>query len=624
MNANAQQVAETILAQCASDYPTMFRNRVADDPAKVAFTIPDGDGWRDLTWTQTRQIADRAAAGFISLGLKYEQRVAIACSTRIEWIEADLGIACAAAATTTVYPNTNVDEMAHIVTDSDSVMMVLENNAQLSKVQQASQLGTQLSSIVLIDDDRPADAAVDERVITWDELLERGADHLAEHPDCVDEAIATLGPDSLSTLIYTSGTTGDPKGVELLHRSWAYEGAAMKYYDFVFPDDVLYLWLPLSHVFGRDLLSVQLQIGFRAIVDGRVDHIVDGLASTHPTILVGVPRIFEKVRATVMTMYPQKGLKGRISRWAFRVGRESRPYRLADRPLPGMLKMQYAVAEKLVFSKLKQKLGGRMRFMISGSAKLSRQVQEWFFSAGITIVEGYGATETAAITFLNLPDRPRFGTVGPVIPGLQVKIADDGEVLVSGPTVARGYHRLAEESAEAFKDGWFGTGDVGKLDSDGYLTITDRKRDLFKSSNGKYVAPQKVENAVMATIPYVSQVVAIGQDRKYVTALITLDEPQLRKWAARRGKENLSYEELTQEPGIHQSIDRFVRKTNAKLERWEQIKRYTILPAELSMADGTLTPSLKVRRDAVNDTYADQIEAMYDDDAPRSDLVVSG
>lgn len=462
MNANAQQVADTILAQCASDYPTMFRDRVAADPAKVAFTVPDGDGWRDVTWGEVRGVVDRAAAGFLSLGLQYEQRVAIACATRLEWIEADLAVACAAAATTTVYPNTNVEDMSHIVRDSGSVMMVLENNAQLTKVHQAPELDAQLHHIILIDDDRPADAHADDRVIVWHDLLDRGAAYLAEHPACVDESIGTLGPDSLSTLIYTSGTTGNPKGVELLHRSWAYEGAAMAYLDFVHEDDVLYLWLPLSHVFGRDLISVQLSIGFRSVVDGRVDHIVDGLALTHPTILVGVPRIFEKVRAAVMTMYPQNGVKGRISRWAFKVGRESRPYRLAGRPLPRVLRLQYAVADKLVFSKLKARLGGRMRFMISGSAKLSRQVQEWFYSADITIVEGFGATETAAITFLNLPDRPRFGTVGPVIPGLQTKLDDDGEVLVSGPTIARGYHHLPEETREAFDDGWYRTGEIGR------------------------------------------------------------------------------------------------------------------------------------------------------------------
>jgi len=235
-------------------------------------------------------------------------------------------------------------------------------------------------------------------------------------------------------------------------------------------------------------------------------------------------------------------------------------------------------------------------------------------------VEGYGATETAAISFVNLPDRPRFGTVGPLIPGLEAKLAADGEVLIKGPTVARGYHNLPQESAEMFVDGWYHTGDIGTLDADGYLTITDRKKDLFKTTSGKFVAPQKVENTVMANIPYVSQVVAVGDGRKYVTALVALDPAQLQKWADRREKGDLSYAELSQLPEIRRSIDRFMRRVNDRLERWEQIKRYTILDSELTLAEGTLTPSLKVRRGEVYAAYADAIEAMYADDS-RSDLV---
>lgn len=620
MNATAQEIADQIIAQSAPNYPTMFRDRVAADPARIAFTVPDGEGWRDVSWAEVSDIADQAAAGLISLGLEPEQRVAIACSTRYEWVLADLGIALAAGATTTVYPNTQSADLLHIVSDSESVMMIVENAEQLDKVQGESELDGRLSHIVLIDDDRAQDAKADDRVVTWQNLLERGSEHLAANPTCVDDAIATVGPDSLSTLIYTSGTTGQPKGVELLHRSWTYEGAVIEYLDFVTPDDVMYLWLPLSHVFGRDLLAVQLAVGMRAVIDGRLDRIVQGLAETHPTVLVGVPRIFEKVRAAVMTKNPQSGIKGRISRWAFSVGHRSHPYRLAGRPMPALLNFQYNLADRLVFSKLKEALGGRMRFMVSGSAKLSRQVQEWFYSAGITIIEGYGATETAAITFVNLPDRPRFGTVGPVVPGLETKLADDGEVLVKGPTVARGYHNLPEETAEAFVDGWYHTGDIGTLDADGYLTITDRKKDLFKTTSGKFVAPQKVENAIMANIPYVSQAVAIGDDRKFVTALVALDPVQLQKWADRRGKGDLSYEELTQLPEIRSSIDRFMRRANSRLERWEQVKRYTILDSELTLAEGTLTPSLKVRRGEVRVTYSELIEQMYNDES-RSDLV---
>ena len=281
--------------------------------------------------------------------------------------------------------------------------------------------------------------------------------------------------------------------------------------------------------------------------------------------------------------------------------------------MPKLLDFQYKVADRLVFSKLKDKLGGRMRFMVSGSAKLSRQVQEWFYSAGITIIEGYGATESAAISFVNLPDRPRFGTVGPAIFGLESKLAEDGEILMKGPTIARGYHNLPEETAETFIDGWYHTGDIGSMDADGYLTITDRKKDLFKTTSGKFVAPQKVENTVVANIPYISQVVAIGNERKYVTALVALDPVQLQKWADRRGKGGLSYEELTQLPEIRTSIDRFMRHANERLERWEQVKRYTILDSELTLAEGTLTPSLKVRRAEVYNEYANLIEQMYAD-----------
>ncbi len=620
MNATPQQAYEQIIAASPPNYPTMFRNRVAESSTAIAFTVPQGEGWRDVSWAEVRKIADRGAAGLLALGLQAEERVAIASNTRFEWVLADLAIACAAGATTTVYPNTTGEEMGYILTDSGSKMVFAEDAEQLDKVLALTELNDKIEQIIVLADDAAASAATDERVMSWQELLDKGEAYLAEHPDSVDTAIASAGPDTLSTLIYTSGTTGRPKGVQLLHRNWTYEGYAIKYLDFVTSDDVLYLWLPLSHVFGRDLVSLQLSIGFRSVVDGRIDRIVQGLGETHPTILVGVPRIFEKVRAAVLTMNPSGGLKGRISKWAFDVGRATLPWRLDGRPLPAGLGIQFRLADKLVFSKLKQKLGGNMRFMVSGSAKLSRQVQEWFYSAGITIIEGYGATETAAIAFVDHEhELPRHGSVGRAIPGLEVRIAEDGEVLLKGATIARGYHNLPEETDAAFVDGWYQTGDIGVLDGDGYLTITDRKKDLFKTSSGKYVAPQKVENTVMANIPYVSQVVAIGDDRKYVTALLALDPVSLQKWADKRGKGDLPVEELSQLPEIRKSIERLMRRANSRLERWEQVKRFKILESEFSLADGTLTPSLKVRRGEVAATYADEIEQLYADDA-TSDL----
>ncbi|HNV09833.1 MAG TPA: AMP-binding protein, partial [Propionibacteriaceae bacterium] len=473
-----------ILAQSANNIGDMLRRRVHLTPHATAYLVPDRvDGpntWTPMTWTQAQTAVHECAAGFVALGLALEQRVAIASSTRMEWILADLGIACAGGATTTVYPNTQVDDVVYILQDSASVVFVAENSAQAAKVQSASELDDQIHHIILIDDDRRGDHP-DPRVLTWSEFVALGRAHLAEHPDSVEQAIDATTRDHLSTLIYTSGTTGRPKGVELTHEAWAYEGVAIDALDILELDDVQYLWLPLSHVFGKCLVSIQIAIGFATAVDGRLDRIMAGLGEVHPTFMCGAPRIFEKVRNAVMTSAPRDGIKGRLTRWAFAVGRESRSYRLAGQPMPRSLAARYKVADKIVFSKLKEKMGGNIKFFISGSAKLSSQVQEWFYSAGIIVVEGYGMTETSAVAFVNVPTKPRFGTVGPVIPGIEAKIAEDGELLLKGPTITVGYHNSPEANAESYTDGWFHTGDIGSLDADGYLTITDRKKDLMKT-----------------------------------------------------------------------------------------------------------------------------------------------
>ncbi len=274
--------------------------------------------------------------------------------------------------------------------------------------------------------------------------------------------------------------------------------------------------------------------------------------------------------------------------------------------------MRYAVADRLVFSKLKQRMGGRIEFFISGSAKLSSQVQEWFYSAGIIVTEGYGSTETTAIASLNEPRTPKFGTVGRVAPGIDMRIADDGEVLLRGPIIARGYHNQPEATDEAFSDGWFHTGDIGELDAGGNLRITDRKKDLIKTSGGKYVAPQKVEAALAANIPYISQAVALGEGRKYVVALITLDPAGLRRWGDRHGHGDLDYAALSQRPEIRNSIDRYLQVANSHLERWETVKRFAILDHEFSVEDGGVTPNMKVRRTVIEHNYAHIIDSLYD------------
>ncbi len=595
----------------ATSVGDMFRMRVAETPDVLAFMEPDrADGpntWKNYTWAETREHVDVLAAGLLARGLGAEERVAIISNTRLEWIFLDLAIACAAGATTTVYPNTASGDVSYILRDSGSVIVVAENAEQLAKVTVDEELASDVHTIVLID---PVGVEETDRIISYATLRRLGGEELEKNSTIVDDAIASTHHDSLSTLIYTSGTTGQPKGVRLNHGSWVYEAAGTRRWDLLSPSDLQYLWLPLSHVFGKALLAVQLSYGFGSAVDGRIERIVAGLGEVNPTFMCGAPRIFEKVRAAVLT--GNTGLKGRIARWAFSVGAKSRPYRLEGRELPRLLGVQYKLADTLVFSKLKEKLGGNIRFLISGSAKLSSQVQQWFYSAGILIVEGYGSTETSAIAFLNLPTDPKFGTVGKALPGIEAKLGEDQEVLIRGPIVTPGYHGKQDLTDEVLVDGWYHTGDIGQFDAEGNLSITDRKKDLFKTSGGKYVAPQKVEGVVTANIPYVSQAVAVGEGRKYCSALLVLDPPLLQKWADKRSMSHLTYSELTQLPEIHDSIERQIDKANARLERWETIKRFAILDHELTVANEGVTPNMKVKRSAVSERYADIVDSLYD------------
>ena len=599
---------QEILDNSPASMGALLQWRAQETPDREAFRFPDGaDGWTSLTWQQLQADVTELAAGLLSLGLEYEQRAAIASSTRIEWVLADLAINTAAGATTTVYPNTQGEEFVHIIGHSGTRIFFAENAEQHEKFKGYADQLDQVEHVVLFDGEGDGD-----RVHSLDQLRERGRAHLAEHPDAVRRAVESCGRDTLATLIYTSGTTGLPKGVELTHGNWIYEGFAVNAIDIVPLDGLQYLWLPLSHVFGKALAACQVAIGFSSAIDGRLDRIVPGLGANQPTFMCGAPRIFEKVRNAVLTSTPSRGVKGRIARWAFSVGRAAGPVRIAGGKLSGRLAAQNAIADRLVFSKLRTRMGGRIDFFMSGSAKLSPQVQQWFYSAGITVVEGYGMTETSAVTTVNHYRTPRFGSVGTPLPGTELRIAQDGEVLVRGGGVMRGYHKDPERTAEVLVDGWLHTGDIGHLDADGNLFITDRKKDLMKTSGGKYVAPQKVESVMAANIPYVSQTLAVGDGRKYISALFTLDPVALEKWARNHGKEGMPYAELTQLPEVRRSIQRFVDRANKNLERWETVKQFAILPAEFTVDDGGVTANMKIRRAAVTQQYADVVESLYE------------
>jgi long-chain acyl-CoA synthetase len=606
---------ETIEAKCPPSVGAMLRRRVQLTPVRPAFSFPDARNvWQTYTWSDVGEISDAVAAALLRAGVEHEQRVAISATTRVEWILACYGIGLAGAATTTIYPNTTDEDVAFILSDSGSKVAFVEDADQAAKITAHPELDDQVRLIVLFTGTGEGD-----RIVPWEEFLASGRAYAKEHPDAVKKATDATGPDTLATLIYTSGTTGKPKGAELAHHAWTYLGVAVDTMHFIDMEDIQFLWLPLSHVFGNCLLYIQLQIGFSTAVDGRLDRIVSNLGEVKPTFMCGAPRIFEKVRSAVLTGENSVGLKGSIARWAFAKGRAAMPYRLAGKPLPKVLAVQYAVADRLVFSKLRARLGGRMKFMVSGSAKLSRQIQSWFYSAGLLIVEGYGLTETSAVAAVNHWSEPRFGTVGRVTPGMDSMIAEDGEVLVRGPLVMRGYHDNPEATAEAIDaDGWFHTGDIGILDEKGFLRITDRKKDLMKTSGGKYVAPQKVESTIVANVPLVQQAIAVGDGQKYIGALLVLEPDALRRWAERTGKAGLGYAEMTRLAGVRHWIDHQMKRANSKLERWETVKKYAILDHELTVESGEVTANMKVRRATVVRDHQEIVDALFE--TPEEDV----
>ena len=592
--------------------PDMFLQRVAATPDREAFArpAPDGSGPEWFTWAQVAERAKAVAAGLRALGVGSEDRVAILAGTRLEWIIADLGVMCAGGATTTVYPTTEPQDATFIVADSGSRILIAENAAQASKIEGADLPA--LTHVVLFDG--PTDPAAGVGQLTLAELEQRGAELLAGEPDLIDRLVGEIQPDHLATLIYTSGTTGRPKGVELLHAGWCWQGIAQQDLGVLRPDDLQYLWLPLSHSFGKTLLCGIIHVGLPTYVDGRVDKLVELLGVIRPTLMCGAPRIYEKVyNRAITTARAEGGLKAKIFGWAVRTGREKALLERDGRPVPGWLRLRYGVAEALVFSKLQARLGGRIRVLISGSAPLSEEISLFFAAANLPILEGYGLTESSAANFCNRSERLRIGTVGQPLGDLECRIDEkDGEVLLRGAPVMRGYHNLPAETAAAFtEDGYLRTGDIGELDAEGYLRITDRKKDLLKTSGGKFVAPSHIEGLFKALCPYTSQVVVVGQARNFCIMLVTLDPDAIAAWAAGGPLAGRPYAEIVAATETKALVDGYVAELNARLNRWETIKKAAILPRDLTIEDGELTPSLKVKRRAVETNFAAEIDELY-------------
>ncbi|MFJ1694027.1 AMP-dependent synthetase/ligase [Streptomyces sp. NPDC088252] len=619
---------QTLIENRPPSVANLFVDRVAATPDEEAYRYPvpaaTGEGpdeWKSLSWAQAAERVYAVAAGLIDLGVRPEERVALAAGTRVEWILVDLGVMCAGAATTTIYPSTNAEESAFILSDSESRVLVAENAGQLAKARERRAELPNLAHVVVIDPEGagPAEGDPEGWVLTLADLEARGAEHLAKHPDAVEERVAAITADQLATLIYTSGTTGRPKGVRLPHDNWSYMAKATVATGMINKDDVQYLWLPLAHVFGKVLTSGQIEVGHVTAVDGRVDKIIENLPVVQPTYMAAVPRIFEKVyNGVAAKARAGGGAKYKIFQWAAGVAREYAVVsqdnfrRTGTASVPFALGAKHKVADTLVFAKIREAFGGRLRACISGSAALAPDIGHFFSGAGIHILEGYGLTETSAASFVNPGEAYRTGTVGKPLPGTEVRIADDGEILLRGPGLMEGYQGLPEKTAEVLEaDGWFHTGDIGELSVDGYLRITDRKKDLIKTSGGKYIAPAEVEGQFKAVCPFVSNILVHGADRNFCTALIALDEPTILGWAAENGLGGKPYAEVVASAQVVELIGGYVRRLNEGLQRWQTIKKFRLLPRDLDIEHGELTPSLKLKRPVVEREYKDLIDDMY-------------
>jgi long-chain acyl-CoA synthetase len=587
----------------------MWHHRLKATPESAALYGTRSGSWYTLSWSQCGARTQAIASGLRSLGVQRGDRCGLLCSTRPEWILIDLGILSAGAATTTLFPTSPRGELGYILRDAGVRVLFVESPDLLDKVRGLDL--PDLEHVVLVEG-RADDA------MKLDDLERQGVKADQAEPDAFRERAAQVGPDDLATLLYTSGTTGPPKGVELTHDNWVFEAEAMDRLGLLSPVDRHFLFLPLAHAFAKVLELAVVRTGVPTAVVGDPNDMGAHLLAYRPTVMAAVPRVFEKIRARAISELGRGGVKANVFDRAMDVGRQVSALR-RDGKKPGrVLRTRYAMFDKLVFSRIRQGLGGRMRLLVSGGAPLDPEVAEFFHAAGLLILEGYGLTESSAASFVNRPGRFRFGTVGLPLDGVRVQIADDGEILLAGRGVMRGYWQDPDATAAVLQDGWLHTGDVGSLDDQGFLTITDRKKDLIVTASGKNVAPLDIEARIQARSELVGHVVMQGDKRPYCTALIALDPDGARRWASERGIASTSVAELSTLPELQASVWEHVRSVNSELASHERIRRIAVLPRPLQIDQGELTPSGKVRRRPVGERWGDLLDALYDAPAAES------
>jgi long-chain acyl-CoA synthetase len=588
---------------------SMFWHRVERDGDRPAQQFKAGGVWRTRTWREVGEAVRELATGLLALGRQKEDAVAILSASRPEWVQADFAVFSAGCRTIPIYPTYPPDLIQYIVNDAGVKTLFVEDPAQLAKVLEVQGKMDGLEQIVVIQGYQGEPSS---QIMTWDGLRRLGHDNVERLKSDLAGRVAEVAPTDIATIVYTSGTTGPPKGVVQTHGNHMGTLDSAARMAGIEGGDTHLLFLPLAHSFARLESFIGVHRGLTTAFAENIDKLRDNLPEVKPHFICSVPRVFEKVYAGVIAKAEAGSpLKKKIFHWAVKVGREVSKLQQAKRPVPAGLAFKHRIAHKLVFSKLHEALGGRLRFAVSGGAPLSKEIAEFFHAAGILILEGYGLTETCPSLTFNRLDNFRFGSVGQAQPGIEIKIAADGEILGRGPNIAQGYFKKPEATAEVFlPDGWFATGDIGRLDGDGFLYITDRKKDLIVTAGGMNIAPQNIENLLKGD-PFISQAMVHGDKRPYPVALLTLNPEELAKFAKEQGILDTDPASLAKHPKVVERVSRIVEERNGELQSYAKVKKFSILPADFTVENGLLTPTLKVKRKIITEKHRELLDSLY-------------
>ena len=591
----------------ASSIPQVFFDRAAQRGEKVAHMVKRDGAWHEISWQELRDIVCHVARGLLTLGIQAGDRVAILSDSRAEWVQCDLGIMTAAGITVPIYASSTPDQAAYILQNSGAAAMFIDTSAQLDKILAVRDQVPTLKHIVMMTDNP---SSTDESILTLADLIQRGRD-ATDQEAVLEQRLQGLTPEHEATYVYTSGTTGPPKGVVQTHGNHLFMMGSCGAIADLNEGDVNLLFLPLAHSFARLESFLGFYEGWTTAFAESIDALSQNMREVRPMLMISVPRVYEKVYASVQAGAAGSSVKQAIFNWCVGVGRQASRLQQQGQPLPLGLRLKRHLAHRLVFGKLHAALGGRLRYFVSGGAPLAREIAEFFHAAGLLILEGYGLTETCPALTANRHDNFKFGTVGLALPGVDLRLGDDGEILARGPNIARGYYQRPEATAEVFlEDGWFATGDIGEIDADGFLRITDRKKDLLVTAGGKNVAPQNIENLLKGD-PLISQAMVYGDRRPFLTAVLTLDIEAATAYARELGISGETAAELAEDPQLRTLLEGRVERINQRLAPYETIKKFVVAREDFTEASNELTPTLKVKRQVVTQKYQAELDALY-------------